>query len=105
MFERAREQPNISFKTPYVAEEFVAGDDGKLAKVRLRNTETGETEEVEADGAFVAIGHIPRSELVAGQVETDESGYVARRGRLDPDQPRAASSRSATSSTTPTARR
>jgi thioredoxin reductase (NADPH) len=76
MFDRAKEQPNISFKTPFVAEEFVAGDDGKLTKIRLRNAETEEIEEVEADGAFVAIGHIPRSEIVAGQVETDEDGYV-----------------------------
>ena len=57
-------------------EEFVAGEDGKLASVSLRNAETGETEELEVGGAFVAIGHTPRSELVAGQVETDENGYV-----------------------------
>jgi thioredoxin reductase (NADPH) len=76
MLDRAKEQPNISFKTPFVAEEFVAGDDGKLTKIRLRNAETEEIEEVEADGAFVAIGHIPRSEIVAGQIETDEDGYV-----------------------------
>jgi thioredoxin reductase (NADPH) len=76
MEDRAKEQGNIDFKTPFVAEEFIAGDDGKLAKVRLRNTETGEIEEVEANGAFVAIGHIPRSEIVVGQVDTDEDGYV-----------------------------
>jgi thioredoxin reductase (NADPH) len=76
MFDRAREQPNISLKTPYVAEEFVAGDDGKLEKVRLRNVETDEVEEIKTDGAFVAIGHIPKSEIVAGQIDTDEEGYV-----------------------------
>ena len=41
MQERARERGNISFKTPFVAEEFVAGEDGKLGHVRLRNVETG----------------------------------------------------------------
>jgi thioredoxin reductase (NADPH) len=76
MQDRAREQPNISFKTPYLPEEFIAGEDGKLARIRLRHAETGETEEIEATGAFVAIGHIPRSELVVGQVDTDENGYV-----------------------------
>jgi len=76
MLYRARQQPNISFKTPYVPEEFVAGEDGKLAKVLLRNADTGEAEELDADGAFVAIGHIPRSELVTGQVDADEDGYV-----------------------------
>jgi thioredoxin reductase (NADPH) len=79
MLERAREQDNISFKTPFVVEEFIAGDDGKLARVRLRNVDTGDTEEIEVEGAFVAIGHIPRSELVAGQVDTDENGYVLTR--------------------------
>ena len=81
MLERARERDNISFKTPFVPEEFIQGDDGKIRAVGLRNAETGETEELEVGGAFVAIGHIPRSELVGGQVPTDEDGYVLTDGR------------------------
>jgi thioredoxin reductase (NADPH) len=80
MLERARERDNISFKTPFVPEEFIPGDDGKIRAVRLRNAETGETEELDVGGAFVAIGHIPRSELVAGQIPTDEDGYVVSDG-------------------------
>jgi thioredoxin reductase (NADPH) len=76
MLERTQERPNIDFKTPFVAEEFVADEDGKLDHVRLRNVETDETEDLATDGAFVAIGHIPRSEVVQGQVETDEDGYI-----------------------------
>jgi thioredoxin reductase (NADPH) len=76
MLERAKERGNIDFKTPFVAEEFVAGEDGKLGHVRLRNTETGETEDLETDGAFIAIGHIPKSEIVVDQVGTDEDGYI-----------------------------
>jgi thioredoxin reductase (NADPH) len=76
MLERAKEQDNIKFKTPFVVEEFVAGDNGRLDHVRLRNTETDETEDLDADGAFIAIGHIPRSEVVTGQVDTDEDGYI-----------------------------
>ena len=68
------------FKTPFVPEEFLAGDDGKLRAVRLRNAESGETEELDVGGAFVAIGHIPRSELVADQVEVDDDGYVVTDG-------------------------
>jgi thioredoxin reductase (NADPH) len=75
MQERARERPNIEFKTPFVAEEFV-GDEGRLTEVRLRNVETGETENFETEGAFVAIGHIPQSEIVTGQIDTDEDGYI-----------------------------
>ena len=76
MFERAKEKENIDLKTPFVAEEFVAGESGKLEKVRLRNAETGEEEELATDGAFVAIGHVPKSEIVQSQVETDEDGYI-----------------------------
>ncbi|HEU4905655.1 MAG TPA: thioredoxin-disulfide reductase [Solirubrobacterales bacterium] len=77
MLERAREQANIELKTPFVTEEFVADESGKsLDHVRLRNAETGETEEFGAEGAFIAIGHIPKSEVVADQVETDEDGYI-----------------------------
>jgi thioredoxin reductase (NADPH) len=81
MQDRAREQPNIEFKTPFVPEEFLAGDDDKIRAVRLRNTETGESEELEVGGAFIAIGHIPRSELVADQVDVDDEGYVRTDGR------------------------
>jgi thioredoxin reductase (NADPH) len=80
MYDRAAEQPNISFKTPFVPDEFVAGEDGKLDHVRLKNVDTGETEDFAADGAFVAIGHIPKSEIVAGQVGVDEDGYIVTDG-------------------------
>src|SRR5882757_632752 len=76
MFDRAKEKENIDFKTPFIPEEFVGGENGKLEKIRLRNAETGEEEELDATGAFVAIGHIPRSEVVKGQVDTDEDGYI-----------------------------
>ncbi len=76
MQDRAREVDNIEFKTPYVPEEFVAGDDGALDHVRIRHAETGEVEELKVGGAFVAIGHIPGSELVAGQVDLHDNGYV-----------------------------
>jgi thioredoxin reductase (NADPH) len=80
MQERAREQGNIEFKTPFVAEEFVANDAGaNLDHVKLRNAETGETEDFGTDGAFVAIGHIPRSEVVADQIDSDEDGYILTR--------------------------
>jgi len=76
MLERAEEKENIDFKTPFVPEEFVGGEDGKLQTIRLRNAETGEQEDLDATGAFVAIGHIPRSEVVKDQVDTDEDGYI-----------------------------
>jgi thioredoxin reductase (NADPH) len=76
MQERARRKNNIEFLTPYVPVEFIAGDDGKIARVRVQHAETGEEKELEVGGAFIAIGHRPRSELVEGQVDLDGEGYV-----------------------------
>ena len=76
MQERARDKDNIEFLTPFAPEEFVAGDDGKIASVRMRHSDTGEERSIDVGGAFVAIGHHPRSELVEGQVDLDEDGYV-----------------------------
>jgi thioredoxin reductase (NADPH) len=81
MLERAREQDNIEFLTPYVVDEFVAGDGGALGHATVRNVDTGETRQLDLTGAFIAIGHEPNSELVVGQVETDENGYVTTEPR------------------------
>jgi len=81
MLERAREQENIEFLTPYRVERFVAGDSGALGHAELDNTETGETLEVPASGTFVAIGHEPQSSLVHGQIDVDENGYVVTDGK------------------------
>jgi thioredoxin reductase (NADPH) len=76
MLDRARSIANIEWLTPYVVEEFHAGEAGALGHATLRNVETGETRELEIDGAFVAIGHEPQSALVKGQLDLDENGYV-----------------------------
>ena len=81
MLERARAIPNIEFLTPYAVEEFLPGDGSSLAIARLRNTVDGSTRDVEATGAFIAVGHDPQSQLVEGQVETDAAGYVVTIGR------------------------
>jgi thioredoxin reductase (NADPH) len=81
MLERARSTENIEFKTPFVVEEFLAGENGALDRARLRNVETGETEELPMDGAFIAIGHEPQSGIVDGIVETDADGYVVTEGK------------------------
>ncbi|MGB2711381.1 MAG: thioredoxin-disulfide reductase [Conexibacter sp.] len=80
MLDRARATENIEFLTPYVPEEFAAGENGALATVRVRHAETGELRELPATGAFIAIGHEPQSELVGGQVELDANGYVKTAG-------------------------
>jgi thioredoxin reductase (NADPH) len=67
--------------TPYTVKEFVAGVKGPLAHAVLVNVETGEEHELTVTGTFIAIGHEPQSELVRGQVELDDAGYVITEGK------------------------
>ncbi len=81
MLERARAIENIEWVTPYVVEEFAAGKDGSLRIARLRNTVDGSGRDLEITGAFIAIGHEPQSQLVSGQLDIDDAGYVITQGR------------------------
>jgi thioredoxin reductase (NADPH) len=74
MIDRARATEKIEFKTPYVVDE-VLGDQS-ISGVRLRNTETGATEEVDAGALFVAIGHDPNTKLFLDQLDHDANGYL-----------------------------
>lgn len=74
MAQRAKDNPKISFAW-HSAVTAIHGD-GKVTGVTLKDTRTGETREQAATGIFVAIGHLPRTELVAGQVELDAEGYI-----------------------------
>ena len=79
MLERARANEKITFLTNTEITE-IEGDP-KVTGVRLRDTVTGEESKLAVTGVFVAIGHDPRSELVRGQVELDDEGYVKVAGR------------------------
>jgi thioredoxin reductase (NADPH) len=74
MIDRARANDKVELKTPFVVEE-VLGEDS-ISGVRLRNTETGETEEVTAGALFVAIGHDPNTKLFLDQLDHDPNGYL-----------------------------
>ncbi|GAB3757375.1 thioredoxin-disulfide reductase [Yimella radicis] len=79
MAERALSNDKIRFA--WNSEVVGITGDSKVEKLALRDTVTGDTNELEVSGLFVAIGHIPRSELVVGQVDTDGEGYVLVQGR------------------------
>jgi thioredoxin reductase (NADPH) len=55
--------------------------DAKLTGITLRDTVTGAERDLQITGLFVAIGHDPRIELVRGQVELDDAGYIITEGR------------------------
>jgi thioredoxin reductase (NADPH) len=54
----------------------VLGSGGKVSGLLLADTTTGEQRTLDVTGVFVAIGHEPRTELVKGQVDLDEAGYI-----------------------------
>ena len=65
---------NVEFQWNSVVEELL--HEKKVTGVRLKNVQTGEVTEVAADGVFISVGRKPATELVAGQLELDRSGYV-----------------------------
>ena len=81
MLDRARTSDNIELLTPYVVERFEAGENGSLGKAVLESREDGSTRELPITGAFIAIGHRPNSQLVEGQLELDDEGYLLVEGR------------------------
>ena len=74
MQERALSNPKIEVRWNTVVEDILG--DGKVSGLAVRNTVSGEGSTLDVTGLFVAIGHDPRSELVRGQVELDDEGYV-----------------------------
>nr|WP_202408062.1 thioredoxin-disulfide reductase [Novosphingobium silvae] len=68
--------PKISVMWNKRVDRFMPGEDGALRAVALIDTQTGEQSDVLADGAFVAIGHAPATELFKGKLAMDETGYL-----------------------------
>jgi thioredoxin reductase (NADPH) len=76
MLERARAVATIDFLTPYTIDAFEVGGGPMQRIARLTNVETEAKLELTIAAAFVAVGHEPQSQLVAGQIELDARGYV-----------------------------
>ncbi|MEY3430964.1 MAG: thioredoxin reductase [Actinomycetota bacterium] len=79
MAERAKANPKIEFLFNTAVLD-VLGED-KVVGLKLQNLVTGEESTRDFTGLFIAIGHLPRSELVKGQVKTNSEGYVEVEGR------------------------
>jgi thioredoxin reductase (NADPH) len=79
MAERALADPKIEVVWNSEVTE-VLGED-KVSGLKLHNRVTGADSTLDVTGLFVAIGHDPRSELVKGQVDLDDEGYVLVEGR------------------------
>ncbi len=78
MQRRAHDEPKIRFAWHSDVVEVTGAD--AVTGLRLRDTRTDQIRQLDVTGVFIAIGHQPRSELLVGQVELDDSGYVRKRG-------------------------
>lgn len=74
MEDRAKADPKIEFA--WNSQVVALEGENKLSGVVVADTKTGEQRTIPATGMFVAIGHQPRTDVVSGQVELDEDGYV-----------------------------
>jgi thioredoxin reductase (NADPH) len=76
MVDRARANEKIELVLNAVVDEVLGVDEGRVTGVRLRDTVTGDTRDLEADGLFVAVGHDPSSALFLDWLDHDEQGYL-----------------------------
>jgi thioredoxin reductase (NADPH) len=81
MLDRAKANEKIVFVTNAVVEEVLAGDNGTMSGVRLRDVLTGELSERAGKGLFVAIGHDPNTKLFLDELDHDEAGYLTTQAR------------------------
>ncbi len=79
MADRALNDPKIEFA--WNSEVAAIGGENKVEGLTLRDTVTGAERELPATGLFVAVGHEPRTDLVKGQVDLDDDGYILVQGR------------------------
>ena len=81
MTDRARANEKVEFLTPYVVENVLGVQEGKLTALQLRNVETDEVLDYPTDGLFVAIGHDPNTKLFLDQLDHDAAGYLITKPR------------------------
>lgn len=77
---RLLSHPKISIMWNHAVEEFIGQDKPKsLTSLKLKNTQTQEISNLDVDGAFVAIGHVPSSHIFKDFIDTDDQGYILTR--------------------------
>jgi len=74
MVQKAKENPKIEFALSKVVDD-ILGDDF-VTGVRLKDTKTGNLSELKVDGVFMAIGHVPNTQIFKDQIDMDEKGYI-----------------------------
>jgi thioredoxin reductase (NADPH) len=80
--DRARKNDKIDFIWDTVVEEIIGDADKGVTTTRLRNVKTGIEEEMQVEGVFLAIGHVPNTKVFEGQLKLDEQGYIVTDSRM-----------------------
>lgn len=80
-----KSKKNVSFIWNSVVEE-VLGED-KVTGLKIKNTQTDESRQVEIDGLFVAIGHKPNTDFLQGQLQLDKKGYIVVKNKTQTNIP------------------
>ncbi len=76
MQQRALDNPKITMKWNNTLEEVLGNDNDGVTGARIKSTKGGKTEDLAVSGVFLAIGHTPNTDFLAGQVELDAKGYI-----------------------------
>ena len=76
MQDRALNNPKIDFMWNSTITEYLGDPSEKLTGVMLEDTVTGETREHSCEGVFLAIGHVPNTQIFQGQLKMDKAGYL-----------------------------
>ena len=82
---RAFDNPKIEFIWNTVVEEATGTE--KLALLKLRNLETGESKNHETEGLFIFIGHTPNTQMFVGQLDMDDLGYIHSNMYMETNKP------------------
>jgi len=84
MYDRVNKHPKIEIMPNYVIDEFIGEENNgikKLTGLNLKNTKTGKIDFFEGGGCFLAIGHIPNTQIFDGILDKDTTGYLIPKGR------------------------
>jgi thioredoxin reductase (NADPH) len=81
MQERAKNNPKVQFLWNKNISEFLGTPQTGLQGIRLKDTFNGDESIFDCQGAFLAIGHVPNTQVFKGQLEMDEKGYLLTRGK------------------------
>jgi thioredoxin reductase (NADPH) len=85
MQQRALDNPKVEVIWNQGVVAYLTDDEGQLNGVTLESSLTGERTDMKTDGLFLAIGHVPNTKFLGGQVRTDESGYILLESQTSTD--------------------